>query len=92
MSNENLTENISKYSETEVAEVRNLAMKKKKHIRFRTYESHIDGDYKVRVEGMGDKSIKCVIYLDYKTILENKANNGLENMIYDKLLTIGESK
>ena len=90
--NKNLNENVSEYTEKEVAEVRNLAMKKKKYMRFRNYESHINGDYNVRVEGMGHKSIKCTIYLNYKKILENKANNGLEQMIYDKLLTVGEPK
>ena len=79
-------------SDVEVKELYNLAMKKKDKMRFRTFESFIRGDYKVKIGGMGRKSIKCEIYLDYGTILENKNNNGLEQMIYDKLFTIGEPK
>ena len=67
-------------------------MKKKSKMRFRTFESFINGDYKVRIGGMGNKSIKCELYLDYESILANKSKDGLEKMIYDKLMTIGEPK
>lgn len=88
-----LDKNVSNVvSDVEVKELHNLAMKKKSKMRFRTFESLIDGEYKVKIGGMGNKSIKCEIYLDYRTILENKNNNGLEQMIYDKLFTIGEPK
>lgn len=87
--NNNLNENVS---DVEVKELFNLAMKKKKNMRFRTYESFINGDYKVRIGGIGNKSIKCEIYLDYERILDNKDTEGLEQMIYNKLLTIGEPK
>ena len=87
-----LDANVSAISETEVRELKNLSMKKKDKMRFKTFDSFINGDYKVKIGGMGNKSIKCEIYLDYESILLNKSNNGLEQMIYNKLMTIGEPK
>lgn len=87
-----LDANVSGVTETEVKELRNLSRLKKSKMRFKTFDSFIHGDYKVKIGGMGIKSIKCEIYLDYESILVNKSNGGLEQMIYDTLLTIGEPK
>ena len=75
-------------SETEITELRNLALSKKSSIKFRTLESSISGLYRVRVGGVGNKSIKLEISLDYETILANKTAGGLEQSIYNKLMEL----
>lgn len=84
------TANETCISENDIKELKNLSMKKKSKMRFRTFESFINGNYKVKIGGMGNKSIKCEIYLDYESILAKKSKDGLEKMIYNKLMVIGE--
>lgn len=75
-------------TEVEITELRNLALSKKSSIKFRTLESSISGLYRVRVGGVGNKSIKLEIFLDYETILANRTAGGLEQSIYNKLMEL----
>ena len=78
--------------EIEVIELKNLALNKKSSIKYRTLSSYIAGTYKFKVGGIGNKSIKLEIFLDYETILANKTAGGLEETIYNKLMELPKPK
>ena len=76
----------------DVMELRNLALAKKSSIKYRTITSDIDGEYRVKLAGVGNKAIKLEIFLDYETILANKTAGGLEETIYNKLMELPKPK
>lgn len=75
-------------NETDLIEIRNLALSKKSSIKYRTISSAIDGEYKFKIGGVGNKSIKLEIFLDYESILANKTAGGIEETIYNKLMEL----
>ena len=79
-------------NETDIIEFKNLALSKKSSIKYRTISSAIDGNYKFKVGGVGNKSIKLEIFLDYETILANKEAGGIEETIYNKLMELPKPK
>lgn len=72
--------------EREIKELKNLAFYKKNTIKYKMINSFINGDYKFKISGIGQKSIKLELYLNYKDILLNKNNNSIEKRIYNKLM------
>lgn len=82
----------TRINKTDIKELRNLALAKKSSIKYRTLTSAIDGEYKVRLAGIGNQSIKLEIFLDYETILVNKMAGGLEETIYNKLMELPKPK
>ncbi len=82
----------NKINKTDVTEFRNLALKKKSSIKYRTLSSDIYGEYKFKVGGIGNKSIKLEIFLDYETILADKSAGGIEETIYNKLMELPKDK
>lgn len=75
-------------NETEVTQLRNLALNKKSKLKYRTISSAINGYYKFKVGGIGNKSIKLEIFLDYEAILNNREAGGIEETIYKKLMEL----
>lgn len=75
-------------NKVEISELRNLALSKKSNIKYKTLESSINGLYKVKIGGIGNKSIKLEIFLNYETILSNRSDGGLEQTIYNKLMEL----
>ena len=75
-----------------IRQLRNLALKKKPKIKYRTYNSSFSGIYEFKVGGIGNKSIKIEIFLDYETILDNKTAGGIEETIYNKLMELPTPK
>lgn len=73
---------------TNIEEFRNLALAKKSSIKYRTITSAINGEYKIKFGGIGNKTIKLEIFLDYETILANKTAGGLEETIYNKIMEL----
>ena len=82
MSENNLTE--------EIQQLKNLINFKKSKIKYRTFNSSINGDYRVKIGGIGNKSIKFEIFIDYETLLKNKNGDSLESCFYDYLIEAGE--
>ena len=76
----------------DVTEIKNLALSKKTKLKYRTISSFINGEYKFKVGGIGNKSIKLEIFLDYETILANKEAGGIEETIYNKLMELPKPK
>lgn len=67
-------------------------MAKKNSIKYRTISSAIDGTYKFKIGGIGSKSIKLELFLNYETILANKTAGGIEETIYNKLMELPKPK
>ena len=82
-------DNITK---TDIKELRNLALSKKTELKYKSLLSSINGEYRVRLIGMGYKTIRLDIFLDYETILANKTAGGLEETIYNKLMELPKPK
>lgn len=76
----------------DVTELKNLANFKRSKLKYRTISSFINGEYKFKVGGIGNKSIKLEIFLDYETILANKEAGGIEETVYNKLMELPKSK
>lgn len=74
----------------EIQELKNLINFKKSKIKYRTFNSSINGDYRVKIGGIGNKSIKFEIFIDYETLLKNKNGDSLESCFYDYLIEAGE--
>lgn len=72
----------------DITELKNLANSKRSKLKYRTISSFINGEYKFKVGGIGNKSIKLEIFLDYETILANKEAGGVEETIYNKLMEL----
>ena len=84
--------NESNITENDILEIRNLALSKKSSIKYRTITSERAGEYKFKVGGIGNKSIKLEIFLDYETILANKTAGGIEETIYNRLMELPKPK
>ena len=82
-------DNITK---KDIKELRNLALSKKTELKYKSLLSSINGEYRVRLIGMGYKTIRLDIFLDYETILANKTAGGLEETIYNKLMELPKPK
>lgn len=74
----------------EIQQLKNLINFKKSKIKYRTFNSSINGDYRVKIGGIGNKSIKFEIFIDYETLLKNKNGDSLESCFYDYLIEAGE--
>ena len=79
-------------NETDIKELRNLALSKKSELKYKSLLSSINGDYRVRLVGVGNKTIRLDIFLDYERILNFKASGGLEETIYNKLMELPKPK
>ena len=82
-------DNITK---KDIKELRNLALSKKTELKYKSLLSSINGEYRVRLIGMGYKTIRLDIFLDYETILANKTAGGIEETIYNKLMELPKPK
>ena len=76
----------------DITELKNLANSKRSKLKYRTISSFINGEYKFKVGGIGNKSIKLEIFLDYETILANKEAGGIEETVYNKLMELPKPK
>ncbi len=71
------------YSESDsaVIELKNTALRNKKHIKYKTILATIDDkNISFKVMGVGQKSIRLDVYFRYEDILEN-SDGSIESML-----------
>ena len=78
-------------SKQEISEVKNLAIHNKSNVMYKKLRISIDGvEYNFIIKGVGKKSVKLELYIDYETLLKNKDCGIVEKRIYDAISTIYE--
>ena len=71
------------YSESDsaVIELKNTALRNKKHIKYKTILAAIDDkNISFKIMGVGQKSIRLDVYFRYEDILEN-SDGSIESML-----------
>lgn len=78
-------------SKQEISEVKTLAIHNKSNVMYKKLRIEIDDiEYNFIIKGVGRKSVKLELYIDYQTLLENKDCGVVEKRIYDAINTIYE--
>lgn len=78
-------------SKQEISEVKTLAIHNKSNVMYKKLRIEIDDiEYNFIIKGVGRKSVKLELYIDYQTLLENKDCGVVEKRIYDAISTIYE--
>ena len=78
-------------SKQEISEIKTLAIHNKPNVMYKKLRIEIDGiEYSFIIKGVGRKSVKLELYIDYQTLLENKDCGVVEKRIYDAINTIYE--
>ena len=78
-------------SKQEISEVKTLAMHNKPNVMHKKLRIEIDDvEYSFIIKGVGRKSVKLELYIDYETLLKNKDKGIVEKRIYDAISTIYE--
>ena len=78
-------------SKQEISEIKTLAFHNKPNVMYKKLRIEIDDiEYNFIIKGVGRKSVKLELYIDYQTLLENKDCGVVEKRIYDAINTIYE--
>lgn len=78
-------------SKQEISEVKRLSMHNKPNVMHKKLRIEIDDvEYSFIIKGVGRKSVKLELYIDYETLLKNKDKGIVERRIYDAISTIYE--
>ena len=76
-------------TETEISEIKNLAFHNKKNAMFKKFRIIIDDiEYNFIIKGIGQKTVKLELFIDYKTLLKNKDSGIIESRLYDIISAI----
>lgn len=76
-------------SKLEVSELKNLSFRNKPNLMYKTIRFSInDIGYESIIKGIGQKTVKLELYLDYERILDNRNTGILEKELWDKINTI----
>ena len=83
--------NNKEISKQEISKVRRLAIRNKPNVMRKNIRIKIDDvDYSFIIKGIGRKSVKLELYIDYETLLKNKDDGIVEKKLYGVLNTIYE--
>lgn len=84
---------MNQNSSEKISELRNLAFKNKPNLMYKKIRFSVDDvDYESIIRGIGKKTIKLELYLDYERILNYKESGILEKPLWDKINTIFHKK
>ncbi len=73
----------------EIDELSNLALKNKSHLKFKKVRFTVDDvEYEFIIRGIGKKTVKFEVYVDYERILNHKDDGVIEKQLWDKINTI----
>ena len=76
-------------SDMEISELKNLSFKNKPNLMYKKIRFSVDGiDYESIIKGVGNKTVKLELYLDYERILNNRNKGILEKPLWDKINTV----